>query len=438
MPVGQGFFHIGEVTIHHEAGSKTVRYIYDCGEFRSHHRERDREIDRVSDWWSGHPVNLVFLSHSDSDHINGIERMFPRGGGLHALTFVMPHVHPAERLMSWCATYVMDVAMSEFYESFIANPVETLRASYEGATIVEVIAGGTDDDDVTGTEDGSPAPDGWSFDSPPTQSPTHSGSTTKAGVPMRISDPASPHDSWVLVPHVGRDIAENREKFVSALAIQLRIRDADAESALSNTQFVAELLRTCRRELRESYVLSGTSPNASSMSLYSGLERPRASTHTLRYGDKSIEGQQCEVGWLGTGDAELTEDSGRIYDLLNSYRRFLPLVRTVTTPHHGSSKNRAEKLWEKLTNALYAVTAADPPDNWEHPSSKVLTDLSRHSFVHLLVSSASASEVREIVSVPDPPKRIFIPDPSQAIFDLWDLKQGGHDERAVNDQTDSR
>lgn len=62
--LGQGGLHWGELTL----GQKSLRWVYDCGSNQTDALKR--EIGTVA---RGGDIDLLFLSHFDSDHINGVD-----------------------------------------------------------------------------------------------------------------------------------------------------------------------------------------------------------------------------------------------------------------------------------------------------------------------------------------------------------------------------
>ncbi|RAK18960.1 metallo-beta-lactamase superfamily protein [Salipiger aestuarii] len=62
--VGQGGLHCGELTL----GHKPLRWVYDCGSNQADALKREvGSIARDSE------IDLLFLSHLDSDHVNGVD-----------------------------------------------------------------------------------------------------------------------------------------------------------------------------------------------------------------------------------------------------------------------------------------------------------------------------------------------------------------------------
>ena len=72
-PIGQGCFHAGSI---HEGGAADhdghgFHYVYDCGS--DDRRALGEAIDSYKDRTSH--VDAVFVSHPDSDHVSGLDRL---------------------------------------------------------------------------------------------------------------------------------------------------------------------------------------------------------------------------------------------------------------------------------------------------------------------------------------------------------------------------
>lgn len=65
-PVGQGGLFSGTVT----SGAGLFRWVHDCGS--NQHDPLGREISAVA---AGGEIDLLFLSHLDSDHVSGVDRL---------------------------------------------------------------------------------------------------------------------------------------------------------------------------------------------------------------------------------------------------------------------------------------------------------------------------------------------------------------------------
>ncbi|GAB3607034.1 hypothetical protein GCM10027413_24430 [Conyzicola nivalis] len=384
----------------HGGSSPWFRWLYDCGEYRSHHDARDREIGSViRDWGVGGAVDVAFISHADSDHINGFEGLFLSGKGLKPRAIMMPQITAIERLVSWCAAVEEGGVTSAFYDAFIANPRRAIASAFGDVQVIEVVPRGDenfsnfDDAPIDVASDGLPA---WRVVGP--AGDDQSGRPViQSGSQIRVQAAWTSGYPWVLVPHVAAEITGLRKDFIKALAAGMKISERRLEERIHDPLYVASLLKTQGTKLRAAYRDASPSVNATTLSLYAGPVEEMNGRHQIHYGGRRIRPTERSgrIGWLGTGDAELTGD--RLQDFLDVFDQYFLYVKTVTTPHHGSARNRVPALWEALGPDVTAISAADPPKKWNHPSTVVLHDLARHGIMHLIVSSAPRSRVDEFV-----------------------------------------
>jgi hypothetical protein len=98
-PVGQGFFYSGEVKLENITSHKTCvfRFVFDCGS-----KNKDRCTDEAEHFNRTYftkpdePLDLLMISHFDSDHVNYIETLL---NTRKVKTIIAPFVSFEERLM---------------------------------------------------------------------------------------------------------------------------------------------------------------------------------------------------------------------------------------------------------------------------------------------------------------------------------------------------
>jgi len=90
-PVGQGGMHSTKVALD---GGTPFWAIYDCG---AHPKAQLLgEIDRIAAAIESKRLDLLTLSHLDSDHVNGVSELLAQ---LDVDTVVLPYLEPWERLV---------------------------------------------------------------------------------------------------------------------------------------------------------------------------------------------------------------------------------------------------------------------------------------------------------------------------------------------------
>ena len=93
-PVGHGGFHTGMLSLG-DLHSAYVHWVYDCGSWhkaRSALQNRTKKlVARVRR--SNRPLDLLFVSHFDTDHVNGLDHLLTE---LCVDTVVIPYLEPAD------------------------------------------------------------------------------------------------------------------------------------------------------------------------------------------------------------------------------------------------------------------------------------------------------------------------------------------------------
>jgi hypothetical protein len=434
-PVGQGFFHSGQVQFHDAAsalqhwpyrwgvfgdeenvpGAPNLRYVYDCGEFRDHHIARDREVERYIDLVGrGSRLDFVFLSHIDIDHVNGLSRLLDSKSGLNVDTIVMPLIPPAERLLAWNRAPRMNRSERNFYDDLVADPAQTLATRFSARQIL-VIDSGRANEPVDGSVLDPPVngdlsdPNGlWQTTGAGTVIQRDHCVEVASTVQFRMTSANPSTDEWVLVPHVARPIQARTREFVRVLAGRLSITEPTLRRHLANSTKFAELIQTNRKDIRAAYFQVAKTMNSTTMSLYSGPAL-HTSRNRIIFADRSGQSGTWDyrnsrrLAWLGTGDAELSQSTGHLTSFLRKFDLYLSSVGTMSVPHHGSAANRIPSVLDKLRSdgQVTCVTAADPPPRWKHPSTEVILDIASRGFRHTVVTSEPPSAFTEWIVTQD-------------------------------------
>lgn len=91
-PVGQGAFFTEQ--FFDSAGNAVFNVVYDCGEYRTT-KHLDKEIENTLNV-TGAPdvIDVMFISHLDDDHINGIDHLIYTGCLTNKSTVILPLNYP--------------------------------------------------------------------------------------------------------------------------------------------------------------------------------------------------------------------------------------------------------------------------------------------------------------------------------------------------------
>lgn len=417
-PVGQGGFHTAFV----ENDGQRLTYVYDCGT-ASAQKFVNREIDAFIDDRSTptHPENghihLLFLSHFDADHINGLEYLLTKATRVHRA--VIPYLDPPLQITLLASADSREQDLTG-YEDFISNPVEWL--SERGVEEVSFVYPSNDDDDGDpqegwpdkpedeGGEDSPgekievPSKDASSKDDKRSSSPTRvtsfydNNNMVLGFSPAAVTDEPCP--KWIFRTHVRKASWQKIQAFQLALAAVL------APNGVQPIQMSALLsalkVKATRDKIRKCYKNIFATHNLVSMSLYSGpdVSFPPLHIHShvklwKGYGCHCSRGYWRDAcGWLTTGDADLSGPQ-IIATYLKHYARVIEHVGTLVIPHHGAKNYTARELIE-LPDLNNCVICAKE-DSKLHPHPTTLRMLMDYSMPTTHVSEDISSSHYETV-----------------------------------------
>jgi hypothetical protein len=366
-PVGQGGMMSGLLKI---PGGQ-FHWAYDCGSNQT--EALNREIALVA---GRGDVDCLFLSHLDSDHVNGVDRLLMATG---VKEVVLPYLNDLDRLIAAAHDDVTGTLSGGFL-TFLSDIEGWFGA--RGVERVSYIMPRDDDDEGEGGRgpelprfDGGgegPIRAKWSHPAQEYSAPAGNGRRLSKG-PMvqRLETMASLQLSaasgmldWLLLPFAHRPSDAKLLAFRKAMFRKFGPKyPARLKAFLSDPAL--------REKVRECYDLIWSDRNLVSMALYAG---PRDSGpwageclhhpgwwHHHRHGHV--------VGWLGTGDMHLN-GTHRRKAMLNHYQAVLDQVNVFALPHHGSHRNFHASLPGTMPNMIQCVAAAGP-NGYGHPSDVV-------------------------------------------------------------------
>lgn len=413
--VGQGGFHATVIGANPSGQAPSdFCYAYDCGT-ASKRRFVNDAIDRVAvlstamPFEPSGPLDALFVSHFDQDHVNGIDRLLSR---IPVQTVYLPYLDDLHTVLE-----LIEAALNErLSHSLIEMTLDA--AGYFGRRGVERVIlvsprGPDDEGPVEPT-----APDGFpgegkvdvEFKPPPEPIDTR-GDPAKGYAQLLRLEPMSvgrvtiggQFVDWVLVPHVTRVADQSVASLRSDIAKMMSINVGDR---ITPQQFVDVLRDPAKwKELRNTYkrhVGAGVQPhNRISMSLYSGPTGRRGQDWELRRSCTPAwflvsSGGRSEnaVGWLGTGDAFLRQQE--LWDDFHSfYHSVLPHVGTLSLPHHGAKANFADGLLN--LDGLSLAVANSRHNSRHHPARSVCSSYHAKGIPLHRVTQQIETELTELV-----------------------------------------
>lgn len=367
-PVGQGGMFSGQL----KAGSATLRWVYDCG---SNQQDRlSKEILSVADQGA---IDLMFLSHLDSDHVNGVDRLLT---ATTVTEVVLPYLNAAE----FALAVVQDVAtgaLSGTFLEFVTDPAKWLIG--RGVSIVSFVK--TVGEDQPLGEWQIPEPNGGGDDHRlKVQWPAAAVKTRAVkkatvrdiavGAAASISTNGSKVD-WLLAPYAHQPPKKRMRRFVDELKAVFDISGALTRQAIvrhARDEQGRVKLKACYRALWFDH-------NKVSMSLYAGPQASPTVTSLQqpfsqwRRGGPALP--HAEVGWLMTGDAELASYR-RLDALLSYYHQVRERVSVLVLPHHGSGLSFRPRLVRGFPRLNTCIAAAGR-NQYGHPHSWVREEVTR-------------------------------------------------------------
>jgi hypothetical protein len=389
-PVGQGGMMSGLLNI---PGGQ-FHWVYDCGSNQT--EALIREIALVA---ARGEVDCLFLSHLDSDHVNGIDRLLMATG---VKEVVLPYLNDLDRLIA-AAHDASTGALSGGFLTFLCD-IEGWLGARGVERVTYIMPRDDDDEDGGGPElprfDGGgegPIRAKWSHPTKDYSAPAgDSLSRSKGPIVQRLETTASLYLSaasgimdWLLLPYAHRPSDAQLLAFRKAMYRKFGPKYPGRLKAMLTDPAL-------RQQVRECYDLIWSDHNLVSMALYGG---PRDSGpwqgeclhhpgwwHHHRHGNA--------VGWLGTGDMHLNGPRRR-KGMLNHYQAVLEQVNVLALPHHGSHRNFHASLPWEMPNMTQCVAAAGP-NGYGHPSDDVKQTMQSagREFVHVSDKGRSALQWR--------------------------------------------
>jgi hypothetical protein len=366
-PVGQGGMMSGLLAI----PDGRFHWVYDCGSNQT--EALNREIALVA---ARGDVDCLFLSHLDSDHINGIDRLLM---ATRVKEVILPYLNDLNRLVAAVhddANGVLSGGFLTFLGDiegwFGARGVE--RVTYimprdddgedgGGPELPRSDGGGEGKGPIQAKWQGTPKAPPTDLNDKADQSAEIAVQLYETTTPLTLST-ASGKIEWLLLPYAHRPSDAKLLAFREAMDCRFGPKyPACLKSLLSDPAI--------RAKVRECYDQIWSDHNLVSMALYAG---PRDSGpwggeclhhpgwwHHHRHGHT--------VGWLGTGDMHLNVTRRR-NAMLNHYQQVLDQVNVFNLPHHGSHRNFHASLPAAMPNMIQCVAAAGP-NGYGHPSDAV-------------------------------------------------------------------
>ncbi len=395
-PVGQGVFSSGMI-VPDDGSSRKFWWVFDCGTHMKRHQPLlDAEINNLAAM-IGTPsagqrprIDLVFISHFDKDHVNGLLTLLER---FQVGRLVLPFIHLYERLL---------IAFSgkppnelQPWQLFITAPMRYIQGrngiQVDRLTLVPPSGfNGPRDDNDNDREPRSWGEDPINIVPPASEIPKEiSALDNLDGASVKIEWLAQGSslklgNVWEFVPYNDRYTAVRADpsftRIAKQLADQLIIAPSHATRSAIQNQIVASY--------GAKHGTTGTEKNLISLFVYSGpllmpkllrlaLRRPsiRISGYTARFmgycGPLHYPDSAHAVLYTGDGFLKTPEQLSNMLNYFDSARMQQPKVLQVM--HHGAKSSWHLGVADALA-PVFSVFCAYKPGLYRHPHDDVWKD----------------------------------------------------------------
>ena len=380
-----------------KARAGVLNMIYDCGASRSATPTKvlKASIDEyVNSLDNGERIDLLVISHFDSDHVNGLDYLSSKlNSGHHPVDRVWaPILSPFERLMVSVA-FRAGGAVGGTYDRMLLDPAGYLGDLFPNAEI-DFLESSTDPIALSRqTIDEEPAVDGRSVF-------TFSQGNPSPALIVKTNRKTIGSELWEVRPYVLKSTT------VAAASVRMRTErligkaldkatPSDLARILADTTLVQDfhdaLWGHHTTFYKRGFKPSGsrTPPNLSSICIYSGPVNPYDwCRHRAGWGS-GVHGWLSALpvapSWLGTGDAGFRRPVHikSMVDVLSVNR--MDRIGIASAPHHGSSHDSGPDFWNALPNARVVTTESKyriGGTGQHHPHSLVVDELKVRQLHH--------------------------------------------------------
>jgi hypothetical protein len=407
-PAGQGFFHSAIVSV----GYGKLHYVYDCG---SDNKAALRS--RIDDYCAdvSARVDVLFVSHLDSDHVNGLDRLL---SFVTTETVVLPYLSDADILLILADADSRGMANASLV-LFLSDIVGWFGD--RGVSRVILVRGNDTDFPDDPPPDLPPAPP-----APPENAETvrlnldallpnaeqivHRSTflgkdvqvlTLNHRIPLLLTVNGQLLNGAFLTfvhPEIDKIKAfrsKVSEVFPDLGPLSLFDRDRthrELSSILASGERRAKLA-DCYNHIRKNR-------NLTSLAMYSGPlgVHPAfsASCRSLA-GNRRLSVKSSErCGSIATGDANLRSNA-RKKAFFRHYSGVLKYVWSVSLPHHGSRHNFADELLN--AGPPVYIAAAGKQNKYGHPHNEVLVEVRSRNAEYFVITEEPNTALNEIAEV---------------------------------------
>jgi beta-lactamase superfamily II metal-dependent hydrolase len=341
-PVGQGAFYS---EVHRLEDGREFIVVYDCGTNTADVKSRLKK--EVHSALKTEDVDILFISHFDADHVNGIQYLKPK-------IIVLPILSDDEKFVF----SIMSAIDGNDYDSNIEQTIRNyFSANRLGVKILKV-------DKYSERREYNNAES-------LNLSDLNDGDIIQSGQHIGIHNAAN--GLWTYIPF---NFDMNQAKLQTLIG-EIKNNNIDINRIKADAKYLSSNIDT----LKAIFGRYGNLNNHS-MVLYSGTINADEHYTKLFHGRGYCCCRRCycryvldNCGCVYFGDITINR---KVVDGLNAGLRLLQdNVTTIQVPHHGSKKSYKSMMFDKLKNVRCCAISFGKNNSYGHPSSYVVGDILR-------------------------------------------------------------
>lgn len=389
-PIGQGGFYTETFT--DENNNELFNMVYDCGS----ETDKSRHIVSYLEKYilgSNKNFDAVFISHLHNDHINGLDYLLRTTT---VINLFLPQLTPDMIIEAYIYNYIKTGTFDNPNNDCITN---LIRGTYKKTRIVEIIESNGDE----GFDGGEPITIG---DNLKPSYPSGTVFTVKGNVVCSNGH----YIKWLYIPFNSPIVSKTGKiskdaRFASAVDSNDKVDPNKLKDLIEN-----EGIDDCKK-IYENYY--GKDHNSYSMTLFSGLEKPRLISRYKRggyHGCWCMHRQYNSPNFIYTGDFKpnLKLGSSSYVEMMKRRLENMHLwdsISGIQVPHHGSRYNFNIELYHFPCVGYVSVGSTN---SHHHPHVDTMINIQKAGCIPVVVSEDVNSMQIEVYEIMCRKNRIYV------------------------------
>ena len=338
-PIGQGAFY----SERHFVNGREFNFVYDCESTSFNIEKLEKKVN--STFPPNHIIDILFISHFHTDHINGLNALKNR---YHIKKVILPYCDEEARILVKINNFIND---NNLDTSLIDDPIDFFRQTGKETSVIFI--------DPVEPREGVNLEETSDISTfiPPEGKRIPSGKVFVSNLKDY---------QWYFIPFNYKQI-ERRNLFVKVLSdLGLTLNDIDTvERIVFNIKKIKKAYQAVEGDL-----------NMNSMILFSGNNlKDCIFSSTFKRSNNPYFSLKLNSSCIYLGDIDLNE-KGVIDDIESKLEILLPNVGTIQIPHHGSVHNFKNSIIYKNVGA--AIISYGKENKYGHPSDSVIGEITKN------------------------------------------------------------